>query len=119
MRGMLPLHASSVVLHDKAWLFAGASGAGKSTLTAKLLKAGARLLADDLTPLTLAPTPVAWRGRPALRATRTALPAWLPTVRPSRPMADAASCSCAPCHAPPTTAGRWGGNSFARRCAQR
>lgn len=67
MRGMLPLHASSVVLYDRAWLLAGASGAGKSTLTAELLKAGARLLADDLTPLTLAPTPAAWRGRPALR----------------------------------------------------
>lgn len=67
MRGMLPLHASSVVLHDKAWLLAGRSGAGKSTLTAELLKAGAHLLADDLTPLTLSSAPVAWRGRPALR----------------------------------------------------
>lgn len=67
MRGMLPLHASSVILHDRAWLLAGPSGAGKSTLTAELLSAGARLLADDLTPLTLAPGPVAWRGRPTLR----------------------------------------------------
>ncbi len=67
MRGMLPLHASAIVLHDRAWLLAGASGAGKSTLTAELLMAGACLLADDLTPLTLAPSPVAWRGRPALR----------------------------------------------------
>ena len=67
MRGMLPLHASAVVLHNKAWLIAGPSGAGKSTLTAELIKAGALLLADDLTPLTLAPGPVAWRGRPAMR----------------------------------------------------
>jgi hypothetical protein len=67
MRGMLPLHASSVILHDRAWLLAGPSGAGKSTLTAELLSAGARLLADDLTPLGLASGPVAWRGRPALR----------------------------------------------------
>ncbi len=67
MRGMLPLHASSVVLYNKAWLIAGSSGAGKSTLTAELVKAGALLLADDLTPLTLAPQPVAWRGRPAMR----------------------------------------------------
>ncbi len=67
MRGMLPLHASSVVLHNKAWLIAGPSGAGKSTLTADLIKAGALLLADDLTPLTLAPGPFAWRGRPAMR----------------------------------------------------
>ncbi len=67
MRGMLPLHASAVVLHDKAWLIAGPSGAGKSTLTAELVKAGALLLADDLTPLSLALHPVAWRGRPGMR----------------------------------------------------
>lgn len=67
MRGMLPLHASTVVLHGKAWLIAGSTGAGKSTLTADLVKAGAQLLADDLTPVTLAPQPMAWRGRPAMR----------------------------------------------------
>ena len=67
LRGMLPLHASTVVLHGKAWLIAGNSGAGKSTLTAELVKAGAQLLADDLTPLTAAPRPLAWRGRPAMR----------------------------------------------------
>jgi hypothetical protein len=67
MRGLVPLHASSVVLHERAWLLAGPSGAGKSTLAAELLGAGARLLADDLTALTLAPSPVAWRGRPGMR----------------------------------------------------
>ena len=67
MRGMLPLHASTIVLQKKAWLIVGNSGAGKSTLTAEMLQAGAELLADDLTLLTCSPQPLAWRGRPGMR----------------------------------------------------
>lgn len=66
-RGILPLHASTVVLDGKAWLIAGNAGAGKSTLAAELLSAGAQLLADDLTPLLPGPQPLVWRGRPAMR----------------------------------------------------
>jgi hypothetical protein len=66
-RGMLPLHASAIILHGKAWLFAGAASAGKSTLVAEMLSAGAQFLSDDLTPLSFAGGVTAWRGRPASR----------------------------------------------------
>lgn len=66
-RGLVPMHASAVVLHDRAWLIAGNAGAGKSSLTAELLGAGAQFLADDLTVLSPGPIPMAWLGRPAVR----------------------------------------------------
>ena len=66
-RGILPLHASAVVLNDRAWLVAGNPAAGKSTLAAELVEAGAMLLADDLTALSPGPVPRAWRGRPEMR----------------------------------------------------
>ena len=42
------LHGSAVAYQDKAFVLLGDCGAGKSTLTAALLRAGARLLTDDL-----------------------------------------------------------------------
>jgi energy-coupling factor transporter ATP-binding protein EcfA2 len=48
-RGLLPLHASSLVKNGKALLICGESGAGKSTTAAALLQQGFRLLADDIT----------------------------------------------------------------------
>jgi hypothetical protein len=44
--GML-MHASSVVLHGRAWLFTGVSGAGKTTIS-RLAPANAHLLTDEM-----------------------------------------------------------------------
>ena len=46
--GFEPLHATAVVLDDKAVAFVGDCGSGKSTLAAGFLQAGHRLLTDDL-----------------------------------------------------------------------
>ena len=46
-RGLFPLHASSVVLGERAVAFSGVSGAGKSTLVAALVERGATLVTDD------------------------------------------------------------------------
>jgi hypothetical protein len=47
-RRMLPIHASTVVYHDKCLVFAGISGSGKSTLAAAVIRAGGSLVADDI-----------------------------------------------------------------------
>jgi hypothetical protein len=47
-RRLLPLHACTVIFHDKCLVFAGISGAGKSTLAMALVKAGGNLIADDI-----------------------------------------------------------------------
>jgi HPr Serine kinase C-terminal domain len=46
--GMEPLHATAVVVKGAAVAFLGDCGFGKSTLAAEFLKAGHRLLTDDL-----------------------------------------------------------------------
>jgi hypothetical protein len=53
VRGMEVLHASGVVLGDKAVLIAGPPGAGKSSLAAALMRHGGQLLSDDAVALRL------------------------------------------------------------------
>jgi hypothetical protein len=48
LRGMVPLHASAVVVQERAILFAGAAGAGKSSLAAAFAVLGYPVLSDDL-----------------------------------------------------------------------
>lgn len=47
-RGLEPLHATAVVVDDRAIAFLGGSGFGKSTLAASFIEAGGHLLTDDL-----------------------------------------------------------------------
>jgi hypothetical protein len=51
-KGYFLLHASSVAIGDEAWCFMGNPGAGKSSTAAAFIKAGCRLLSDDLTAIT-------------------------------------------------------------------
>ncbi|HEY3999046.1 MAG TPA: hypothetical protein VGO93_09295 [Candidatus Xenobia bacterium] len=53
-RGILTLHASAIETPHGAVLFAGQSGAGKSTLLGTFLGRGYRMLADDMTAVTVA-----------------------------------------------------------------
>lgn len=48
-RGYLPLHASSVMVADKAIVIGGATGSGKSVVAAALVARGCALVADDFT----------------------------------------------------------------------
>lgn len=51
LRGITCLHASGVVVEQKALALAGGSGAGKSTLAAAFAAAGYPVLTDDILPL--------------------------------------------------------------------
>jgi hypothetical protein len=50
-KGLFLLHASAVQVGDEAWCFMGKPGAGKSTTAAAFIKAGCKLLSDDLTAI--------------------------------------------------------------------
>jgi hypothetical protein len=56
LRGLFPLHGSSVLMHDAAIAFSGQSGAGKSTLAMAVARRGHPLLSDDVCALDLRDT---------------------------------------------------------------
>ena len=64
LRGVEPLHATSVVVNGKAIAIMGDSGYGKSTLAAALLRKGYPLLTDDLMALEFLGTGI--RAHPSL-----------------------------------------------------
>lgn len=70
-RGLIPLHASSVVYNGKCLVFAGDTGAGKSTLAALLINSGANLVADDITLIGFKKKlPVVYPAYPCLKVWR-------------------------------------------------
>lgn len=68
-RGLLPLHANTIVMDGRAHAFAGPSGAGKSTLAAWFAQAGHRVLGDDLCVVGFDQrgAPQTWPGLPRLK----------------------------------------------------
>jgi hypothetical protein len=52
-RGLLVLHASAMAVGDKGVIFMGDKGAGKSTAAGAMIRAGHRLLTDDVVALDL------------------------------------------------------------------
>ncbi|WP_353721457.1 serine kinase [Dyadobacter sp. 676] len=74
-RGHFLLHASSVAVGNEAWCFMGTPGAGKSTTAAAFVKAGCKLLSDDLTAITFDD-----RGQPFIIPAYPQLKIWDKTV---------------------------------------
>jgi hypothetical protein len=75
LHGYCVLHASAVVLRQRAIAFMGPSGCGKSSLAAALCALGAPLISDDVLRIEASPAVHCNRGTFALRlrATQTAL----------------------------------------------
>lgn len=67
LRGGLVLHASAVELDDMVIAFLGHSGMGKSTMAALMCTAGARVVTDDVLPVTPGPVPTVHPGATELR----------------------------------------------------
>jgi hypothetical protein len=51
LRGLVPLHASAVIIGGRACVFLGGAGAGKSTTAAAFASLGYPVLSDDLVPI--------------------------------------------------------------------
>jgi hypothetical protein len=74
-RGMLPLHGSAIIAEGKAIIFSGISGIGKSTLAAAFIKKGYKLLADDVSVVTIniSGKPIVHPGYPQMKLWTDAL----------------------------------------------
>lgn len=69
LRGIMPLHASSVINDNQAILIAGNSGAGKSTIAHKALMNGYSMVTDDISAIDFEDPnyPKVWTGPPLIK----------------------------------------------------
>ncbi|MEN8840449.1 MAG: serine/threonine protein kinase [Octadecabacter sp.] len=85
--GQLQLHASTVVINNKAVVICGPSGSGKSTLALELLALNATLLTDDITWLDATPKGLIASCPPAISGRIEVRGVGILNARPSGPTA--------------------------------
>jgi len=68
--GILSLHASAVAIGNEGVAFMAPKFHGKSTLATAMVKAGARLITDDVLPVLISEPPICMPGVPGLRLWR-------------------------------------------------
>ena len=89
-RGLLILHASAIAVGGKSAVFMGDKGAGKSTTASAMIRAGHRLLTDDVVALDLTGQPIIVPGFPQLKLAADAAAAFPIRQAEIRPQVHAA-----------------------------
>ncbi|ESY11300.1 serine kinase [Mesorhizobium sp. C386A] len=89
-RGLLILHASAIAVGVKSAVFMGDKGAGKSTTASAMIRAGHRLLTDDVVALDLTERPMIVPGFPQLKLAADAAAAFPIRQAEIRPQVHAA-----------------------------
>ena len=89
-RGLVPVHASAIVVDGACVAFVGTRGAGKSTLAAHLHRCGYMLACDDACVVDLGRhgRPIVWLGLPRLKLRHDALAALGHSVADARSIDD-------------------------------
>jgi len=100
-RGLLILHASAIAVGGKSAVFMGDKGAGKSTTASAMIRAGHRLLTDDVVALDLTAQPMIVPGFPQLKLAADAAAAFPIRQAEIRPQVHAAIDKMQPSTCPP------------------
>ncbi|WZX99288.1 hypothetical protein NSQ26_08035 [Bacillus sp. FSL W7-1360] len=73
LKGLIPLHASGVVAGEDVWGFMAGPGAGKSTIQTVLIKRGLKFFTDDVLPLSISNSVMAYPGYAALKIDKSSI----------------------------------------------